>query len=141
GSVGIAGAFTPGGNTYTITGSTIDVNGAGAQTIPTFNYNNLTSSSSGARVLVSGGIIGVAGLFTPGSNAYTITNNTINFNGGAQTVPAFTYHNLSTSGSGTKTLAGDITVNSALSLSAGTHADGRFPATLLGGAAHDATHA
>ena len=63
------GAFTPGTNTYTITGSTINFNGAGAQTIPAFNYNNLTSSSTGARTLAGAGTIGVAGTFTPGTNS------------------------------------------------------------------------
>src|SRR5439155_152633 len=81
GTVGVAGTFTPGANTYTITGSTVDFNGAGAQTISAFNYNNLTSSSTGARTLASSGAVGVAGTFTPGTNAYTVTGSTVNFNG------------------------------------------------------------
>ena len=39
--IGIAGTFTPGAGTYTITGSAIDFNGAGAQTIPAFAFNNI----------------------------------------------------------------------------------------------------
>jgi hypothetical protein len=99
GTVGIAGTFTPGSNSYTITGSTIDFNGTGSQTIPSFNYNNLTSSSTGPRTLASG-TIGIAGIFSPGTNAYTITGSTIDFKGaGAQTVPAFNYNNLTISAS------------------------------------------
>ena len=49
----------------------------GAQTIPAFNYNNLTSSNTGARTLANSGSIGIAGVFTPGTNAYTITGSTV----------------------------------------------------------------
>jgi CSLREA domain-containing protein len=106
GTVGVAGAFTPGANAYTITGSTIDFNGAGAQTIPAFNYNNLTSSNVGARTLANAGTIGIAAVFTPGANAYTITGSTIDFNGsGSQTIPAFNYNNLTSSNAGARTLA------------------------------------
>src|SRR5262249_9349312 len=69
GTIGIAGTFTPGSATgHTITGSTINFNGAGAQTINAFNFNNLTIS--GARTtnnvtLANGGTIGVAGIFNP----------------------------------------------------------------------------
>ena len=111
GTIGVAGTFTPGTNAYTITGSTIDFNGSGAQTIPTFNYNNLTSSSAGARTLANSGTIGVAGTFTPGTNAYTITGSTIDFNGAsAQTVPAFNYNNLTSSSTGARTLANSGTI-------------------------------
>ncbi len=100
GTIGVAGTFTPGGAVgHTIAGSTINFNGAGAQTIPAFNYFNLTSSSTGGRTLANAGTIGIAGTFTPGTNAYTITGSTVDFNGtGAQGVAAFNYNNLTTSG-------------------------------------------
>ena len=63
-----------------MTGSTVNFNGAGAQTIPAFGYNNLTSSSTGARTLAASGTVGVAGTFTPGTNTYTVTGSTVNFN-------------------------------------------------------------
>ena len=109
GIIGIAGTYTvPGAITQTISGNTINFNGSGSQTIPVFNYNNLTSSSSGARTLASGSI-GVAGTFIPGSNSYAITGSTINFNGtGSQTVPAFNYNNLTLSG--TRTSANNVTL-------------------------------
>ena len=100
-TVFVAGAFTPGTNAYTVTGSTVNFNGSGAQTVPAFAYNNLTSSSTGARTLASSGTVGVAGAFTPGTNAYTVTGSTVSFNGsGAQTIPAFAYNNLTSSSTG-----------------------------------------
>jgi hypothetical protein len=113
GTIGVASVFTPGTNAFTITGSTFDFNGSGAQTIPAFDYNNLTSSNTGGRVLASSGSIGVAGTFTPFTNTYTITGSTIDFDGtGAQTIPVFQYNNLTSSSSGARTLAavGTITV-------------------------------
>jgi len=98
GTIGIANVFTPGGNAYTIAGSTINFNGSGAQSINAFNYFNLTSSNTGARTLPNGSTVGIAGAFTPGTNAYTITGNTIDYNGaGAQTISAFNYNNLTIS--------------------------------------------
>ena len=123
GTVGVAGTFTPGTNAYTVTGSTVNFNGAGAQTIPAFAYNNLTSSSTGARTLASSGTVGVAGDFTPGTNAYTITGSTVNFNGaGAQTIPAFDYNNLTSSSTGARTLASSGTVGVAGTFTPGTNA-------------------
>jgi hypothetical protein len=111
GTVGVAGTFTPGANSYTVTGSTVDFNGAGAQTVPAFAYNNLTSSNAGARTLASSGTVGVAGTFTPGANAYTVTGSTVDVNGaGAQTVSAFAYNNLTSSNAGARTLASSGTV-------------------------------
>ena len=140
GTVGIAGTFTPGANSYTITGSTIDYNGSTAQPIAAFNYNHLTSSSTGARTLAASGTVGVAGTFTPGANSFTVTGSTMNFNGAAQTIPAFTYGNLTTSGSGAKTLGGNVTVGGALSLGAGSLADGGFVATVAGDLNNNVTH-
>jgi hypothetical protein len=122
GTIGIAGTFTPGTNSYTITGSTIDFNGSGAQTIPAFNYNHLTSSSTGARTLANSGTIGVAGTFTPGINSYTITGSTIDFNGpGAQTIPSFNYNHLTSSSTGARTLANSGTIGVAGTFSPGTN--------------------
>ena len=69
GTIGISGVFTPGTATgHTIAGSTINFNGIGAQTVPAFNYNNLTiSGARGANnvTLANGGTVGVAGIFNP----------------------------------------------------------------------------
>ena len=123
GTVNIAGAFSPtatfGTGNYVITGNTINFNGSGAQTVPAFNYNNLTIS--GARTasvtLANGGTIGVAATFSPtatfSSGGWAVTANTVNFNGtGAQTIPAFDYNNL--------TISGARTVNSVTLVNGGT---------------------
>jgi len=101
GTIGVAGTFS---NTATnvsswiTTGNTVNYNGTGAQTILAINYNNLTSSSTGARTLASSGTIGIAGTFTPGTNSYTITGSTIDSNGtGVQTIASFNYYNLNIS--------------------------------------------
>src|SRR5207253_2287421 len=96
------------------TNSTVNYSGTGAQTVVAQNYGNLTSSSTGARTLASSGTIGIAATFTPGTNSYTITGSTIDFNGtGAQTIPAFNYNNLAISGAkaaNNVTLAGSGTI-------------------------------
>jgi CSLREA domain-containing protein len=105
-TIKVAGTFTPGSNTFTITGSTFDFNGSAAQSLPVFNFNNLTIS--GARTLntnvtLPNGTVGIAGTFSPtatfsGTGKFDVTSNTINFNGtGGQTVPAFSFNNLTLS--------------------------------------------
>ncbi len=122
GTIGISGTFTPGTNAYTITGSTIEFKGSGTQTIPAFNYNNLSSTGSGSRILANTGTIGIAGTFSPGSNSYTITGSTINFNGsGTQTIPAFNYNNLTSSNSGARILQNSGTIKIAGVFTKGTN--------------------
>jgi hypothetical protein len=124
GSLLIGGTFTPGANAYTIAGSTLNFNGSLTQTIPAFNYFNLTSSSTGNRILASSGPIGIAGLFTPGSNTYTVAGSTLDYNGSAaQVIPVFSYQNLTASGNNTKTLAGGLTVNGNLTIATGATLD------------------
>ena len=116
--------------------STVDFNGSGAQTIPAKNFGHVTSSNTGARTLVNGGIIGIAGTFTPGTNVYTVTNNTINFNGTVnQSVPmpagTALYNNIqiNCTGSSGATLAADVnTTNTAgnITVQTGTLDNGGF---------------
>jgi hypothetical protein len=121
GTIGIAGVFTPGTATYTITGSTISYNGTTAQNIVTFNYNNLTISNTGSVTLASSGTIGIASVFTPDTATYTITGSTFDYNGSSsQTITAFDYNNLVISGSGSKTLANNITVAGDLTITSGS---------------------
>ncbi len=130
GTIGISGVFTPGTAIgHTITGSTVNFNGTGAQTVPAFNFNNLTiSGARGANnvTLVNGGTIGVAGIFNPiatfaGGN-YVITNNTVDFNGsGSQTIPAFNYFNLTSSNVGARTLANSGIIGIASVFTPGTN--------------------
>jgi len=127
-SVGSGASLKVGGSSGGLTGSNfpsnfatntlngaVEFSGSGSQTIPVLNFTDLTSSSTGARVLASSGAIGVSGTFTSFTNAYTVTGSTMDFNGGAQTIPVFNggtgYNNLSTGGAGTtKNLAGNIVV-------------------------------
>jgi len=120
GTIAVAGTFTPGSATgHTITGSTISFNNStGGQTVPAFNYNNLTiANSSGTNTL--SGAIGIAGTFTPGSNASAGTS-TVTFNGAAQNIPSFTYNHLTVSNGSNKTAAGALTVNGDFTVSNGT---------------------
>ncbi len=103
GSISNAGTFNAGNSTVTYQSN-------GSQTIAALNYYNLTSTGSGARILANTGTIGVGRTFTIGTNSYTNTGSTINFNGtGAQTVPAFNYNNLTISGAHT---TNNVTVSS-----------------------------
>ncbi len=127
GTIGIAGTlnltatFTTGG--YITTGSTVNFNGTGAETIPAFNYYNLTTSGAHTTfsiTLAPAGTIGVAGVFNPtatfSSGGYVITGSTVDFNGATQNVPVFNgatgYNNLNLSGAaGPKTATGNIVVS------------------------------
>jgi autotransporter-associated beta strand protein len=102
GTIGICGTFTPGVGAYTITGSTVNYNGTGAQTIAAINYNNLSISNNrgGANITLAAGTIDVAGTFNPSLTSYVgvVTGNTVNFSGSAgQGIPAFTYNNITSS--------------------------------------------
>lgn len=114
---------------------TVEYNqGSAGQSVLAANYGSLTFSSFNKTL--PGGTVGIAGTFTPGTaTGHTIAGSTIDFNGGAQTIPAFNagtgYNNLSTSGSGTKTASGTIEVagdfdnggatNAAITLDMGTN--------------------
>lgn len=116
GNLYVGGTMSGGGITSTLGGTatgpttgTIDFNGAGAQTIPSYNYYNLTISNARTTnniTLVNGATIGVSNTFDPTATfttgGYINTNNTIDFNGNlAQTIPAFNYNNLTISGART----------------------------------------
>lgn len=111
GTIGICGTFTPGAGPFTITGSTVDFNGTGAQTVPAFSFENL--SISGARttssVTLAAAAINIAGVFSPTATFttgnYITTGNTIQYDGpNGQTIVAFNYNNLSSTNN-TRTLS------------------------------------
>ena len=114
------------------TGSTVNFSSTtatGSQTIPAANYYNLTSSSTGARVLASSGNINIAGTFTKGSNTYTTTGSTIVYNGsGTQAITAFTYANLSVTNTvgpvtaGAFSFSGNFNIDPNVTLNMGTNA-------------------
>jgi predicted outer membrane repeat protein len=133
GTIGVAGAFTPGAGFtsggYVVTGSTLDFNGLGAQNIPLFSFNNLSTSSNraGAAITFPSGTTSVLGAFAPtASNAnYVMTGNTIRFGGSSvQTIPAFAYSSLQLDNAAGATLAGSVTVGQSLLLTSGLLATG-----------------
>jgi formylmethanofuran dehydrogenase subunit C len=141
-TVRIAGDFYPSTNSYTVSGGTIEFNGSGAQTIPQFNYYNLTSSSSGARTLTSSIVIGIAGTFTPGSNSYTVTGNTVSFNGsGAQSVSAFLFYNLTITNNNSVAHGGDIIVSNNFDIQGIFTASPSYGMTLYGNWNNDGIYA
>ena len=103
----------------------------GAQNVLASNYGNL-SFTLGNKTLPSSGTVGIAGTFTPGPGTHTVTGSTVDFNGGVQNIPAFSFNNLTTSGAGSvKTATGDLGIagtfdngggsNNAVTLDMGTH--------------------
>lgn len=107
------------GNISLNSASTVTYASDQPQNIDVLNFGNLTSTGSGSRTFPASQTVGISGTFTPGANSYTITSSTIDFNStSAQTIPVFTYNNLTlTSGSTvTKSLGGIITVNNNLTV-------------------------
>lgn len=110
GTIGIYNNFSRGNGNYTIANSTVNFNGAAGQTIPAGDYFNLTVNVNSTRILANSGTINVAGTFTPGTSAYTISGSTINYNGGdGQTIAGFRYNNLSSTNN-SRTIANGTTV-------------------------------
>ena len=73
--------------------SIVEFASSSSQTFPTTNYGSIISSSTGERIINSS--IGIAGAYTPGSNTYTVTGSTINFNGSStQTIPSCSVQNV-----------------------------------------------
>ena len=139
----IAGILTNNGTWGTPTvGSTVNFNGSGAQTIPTLAYSNLQTATGGTKTLagttdVSGVLsIGASSTLSLGANTlnlsyigtplvingtFTPSTGTVNYSGsGSQNVAATTYYNLGTTGTGSKTLAGTVSVSNAMALTDGT---------------------
>jgi hypothetical protein len=82
---------------------------ANAQNVIAATYGNLTFTA-GTKTLPSSGTVGIAGTFTPDASP-VVTGSTVDFNGAAQNIPAFTFNNLLTHGAGsTKTATGNISV-------------------------------
>lgn len=112
---------------YNLTGGTITFDGVGigtdAQTVRPVNYFNLASSPTGGnRILSNTGTIAVNNIFTPSTNSYVINGSTVEFNKTSnQVIPAFDFYNLRITGgaSTTKTLTGNVSVKSKLTLGAG----------------------
>ncbi|MGB8646212.1 MAG: hypothetical protein WCF84_13320 [Anaerolineae bacterium] len=118
GSVSVGGALNASGGPVSVGSNTLTLDGsvtcgvissaasggvvynqaANGQNVCAGNYGGLTFSNWN-KVLASSGVIGVAAAFAPGAaTGHTVTGSTVNFNGtAAQSVPAFSYHNLTLS--------------------------------------------
>lgn len=96
---------------------TVEFYRVGAQTIPSGTFTNL-NATGGNRTIGSGSTVTITGTFTPGGGTYTLTNSTIEFaQNGALNIPNLPYHNLTLSGTGTKSLTTDLTINGTLTIS------------------------
>ncbi|TLY27280.1 MAG: hypothetical protein E6K56_11660, partial [Ignavibacteria bacterium] len=82
---------------------------------------SITINTRGVVAFSGAGTLTVGGAFTNGGT-FTVGTCTVDFNGaGAQSVPTgITFYNLSTSGSGTKSIAVTTTVNGVLSVNTGS---------------------
>src|SRR5664280_1270278 len=97
----------PLGGNLTVTGN-LDISN-GSITATTFTIN-LTRNLTGTNALsFTTGTLNIGGNFT-NSGTFTCGTSTLNYNGVAQQVKSTTYNNLTISGSGIKTLQGDITI-------------------------------
>ncbi|MES2389692.1 MAG: T9SS type A sorting domain-containing protein [Bacteroidota bacterium] len=110
GIIGISGALTISGS-FSGTGSSLEYNGPGAQTIIANSYNNLIVSNNrgGANITLSPtGTVAVSGTFTNTATncAFVVTNNTFDYSsGGSQTIAPFGYNILTNTGNGPRTLS------------------------------------
>ena len=111
-----------------------------SQTVVAGNYANLDlSGGSGGRTFINGGSIGIAGTFTQQTSGNTtLTGSTVVLNGSSvQTIPSFTYNNLTLNNSaGFNTLSSNLTVNGLLTLTKGSVDLGNenmIAASILGG--------
>jgi autotransporter-associated beta strand protein len=132
GTIGICGSYTQ-GSSMTVTGSTVNFNGSGAQTIAAGSYNNLTISNNRGAALVDlpSGTISVGGTFDlSGYSSSTNPSNTVNAanvfdftSSGAQSIPAFFYGQVNNTGNGPRTWAasGIIDINQGFTPGTGTH--------------------
>ncbi len=148
GTIGIAGTFTPGAGGFTLTGSTISFNGSGAQNIPAFTYNNLSTATGGIKTFtgtvtvnsvltigasstldLSSQTLNLAGTGTPlvVTGTFTPSTSTVNYTNAASTnVTATNYNNLNLTG-GARVLAASGTIGIA-----GTFTPGAGSITVTG---------
>jgi hypothetical protein len=123
--------------------STIDYTSSGAQTITSINYANINNSGNGDRILSNTGVIGISAVFSPGSGDYTVTGSTVEFNGSApQSIPALApaseYNNLEINNSTGVSIAADLNLIDALTLTDGAFTTTGFNFTLLSSATQTA---
>lgn len=131
-------SFSGGG--FVTTGNTFEYLGSGAQTIVAMSYNDLTISGNrgGGILTFESGLLEVAGLFSlkaGGVGSYATNGNRFSYNGSStqEIVNSFSYDTLEVNNSAGATLAGDVTVNGDLRLTAGTLTLGNNDDVILNG--------
>ena len=109
------------GGTLTAAAGTVSFTGSSTLS-GTANLYNVTLSGTRLQ-LGSGSTLGLSGALALSSGTFDVATtapNTVNYNSsGPQTVTTAVYHNLTLSGSGTKTAAGALTVNGNLTVNSG----------------------
>jgi hypothetical protein len=141
GTVGIAGAFQPGTNAYTITGSTIDINGTSAQDVPGFTFNNLTVSGGDVKTMTGAVTCNGAFLIQSGTE-FDLSGNALVCKGNFTNDGTFTHSGGSTTFNGTslQTLSGltttfnDFTLNNSAGMTLGISANINNNLTVTSGA-------
>ena len=148
-SVGIAGSLTNNGTytsstgTHTFSGSSKTIGGTNSVFIPSATFAG-TYTNSGT-LTVSTALSGTGGL-TQGTSAVlniggtsgitsltaSATGNIVIYSGTNQSVNGTSFYNLTISGSGTKTMSGDVLISQTLTLTAGTFTVGSNTLTLNG---------
>jgi hypothetical protein len=103
-----------------ITNASSIVNVNGNITMQGSNLRNYILFTDNGIINISGTISGGGITSTGGGGATPPTSGTVNYNNaGSQSIGAYTYYNLTISGGGTKTMAGNVTVNNILNLADG----------------------
>lgn len=113
-TVASGGSFTATNNTATFNGSTV-LSG-------NVNLYHVTINATKTLRLATNAVLGIEGTFTKTGtlNVTTSAPNTVSYNGsGAQSIVSATYNNLTLATGGTKTAAGNITVNRDITIDAG----------------------
>ncbi len=102
--------------------STVNFANSSAVTIPAVSYGTLNRSGNGTTTLSGNGTIAIKTAFTPGTATYITIGSTVDFaSTSLQSIPAFSYYNLSNSGNGTRNLpSGTINIAGSYTPTTGT---------------------
>jgi hypothetical protein len=136
--------FTAGNGTYTFETNDQSIGGTREIIIPNVTITGINLTNTGT--LTVGTVLGGTGKLTQGDNASlnisgtiplatldaTASGNTVNYNGGAQTVKVTTYYHLSLGTNGIKTITDISTINGNLSLSGSASATTETALTIGG---------
>jgi len=121
GTITINGTLNTSGTSYALSGTTLTIGASPAAL--TANASTITLSGT------------TGPLFTKGTGTFTADTSTVVFSGNATTTlnsGAITFNNLTSSGTGTKTLGAAVTIGGNLSISAGTFQPSTYGLSVTG---------